>query len=88
MLATLTEAIPVLALLVVSVALGAWALVDAIRTPDAAFHAIGKSRTLWIVLPVLLAALSLGVLFVLAALLAVACYYLVAIRSQLKLHRT
>jgi Protein of unknown function (DUF2516) len=88
MLATLTEAIPVLALLVVSIALGAWALVDTIRTPDAAFRAIGKSRTLWIVLPVLLAALSLDVLFVLAALLAVACYYLVAIRSQLKLHRT
>ncbi len=88
MLATLTEAMPELALLVVSLALGAWAVVDAIRTPDAAFHAIDKSRTLWIVLPVLLAALSLGVLFVLAALLAVACYYLVAIRSQLKLHRT
>ena len=88
MVATLNEAIPVLSLLVVSAAFGAWALVDAIRTPDMAFHAIGRSRTIWVALMVALALLSLFVLFVLAALLAAACYYLVAIRPQLKLHRT
>ena len=82
------EAIPVLSLLVVSAAFGAWALVDAIRTPDVAFHAIGRSRTVWIAILVALAVLSMVVLFVLAALLAAACYYLVAIRHQLKLHRT
>ena len=49
---------------------------------------IGRSRTFWIATLVALAVISLVVLPVLALLLAVACYYLVAIRSRLKFHRT
>jgi len=87
-LATLSETIQVFSLLVVSTALGTWAVIDAIRTPEADFRAAGRSRTIWIAVLVVLGVLSVTVMFVLfVAVLAVACYYLVRVRPQVR-HRS
>jgi hypothetical protein len=67
----------IIAVVLVSIAVPVWALVDAAQRPDTAFRAAGQSKTLWIVL----SALGL-VVPVLGPVLPVV--YLLAIRPQVR----
>ena len=67
----------VLVLVVASLGVPVWAIVDASRCPEAAFHASGSNKTGWIV--VLVAATCLGVGLFLGA------FYLLF--SRPKVHR-
>ena len=65
-------------LVLCGLSLGIWALVDVLRTPEPAFRAVGRSKSTWVTLLVVLLVLAgpLG--------LAAATYYLVAVRPRLK----
>ena len=74
-------------LLVPSVVLGIWAFVDVIRRSADEFHAVGRSRTVWIAILVALSLISFFVLVTFLAVLAVASFYLIRVRTQLNRSR-
>ena len=68
----------ILAIGLVPLALGIWAIVDAAKQPDAAWTAIGKSRALWITL------IAVFCFFCWPVGLVLSIVYLTSIRHQLE----
>ena len=68
-------------LLLFAVFIPGWALINAVRTPQSSFTALGRRRSRWV------AALALLFLIPDASFLVVPIYYLLRVRPQLNLQR-
>jgi hypothetical protein len=73
------DGIIILLLLPISFVVALWALIDASIRPEPAFRAVGQSKVLWIVLPIV----GIFLFVVIGGILGVV--YLVAIRPKVKL---